>query len=183
MSEADSGDTWYWVWETAWGPMGAFAINTSLRRIILPHHRSDELEDLLLREHPLAGRSDRPFKKVVRLTRAYFDARCVDFSDVICALPSEDSFLGRVYRACREIPYGMTVSYSELGRRISRPRSARAVGGAMSRNPIPLVVPCHRVICRNGDIGGFSAPGGLDLKRRMLDMEKGALRPGNSPER
>lgn len=183
MSETDYGSKCYAVWETAWGAMGAVAGDSGLRRMILPYYRSDEVEEMLVREHPHAVKNERPFRRIIELTRAYLGARPVDFRDVVCDLPPEDSFSGKVYRACREIPYGATVSYSDLAGRIHRPKAPRAVASAMSRNPIPLIVPCHRVIYCNGGIGGFSAPGGLDLKRRMLDLEKNALTLAESPDR
>ena len=67
------------------------------------------------------------------------------------------------------IPYGETASYGELARRIGAPGAARAIGGACNRNPLPLVIPCHRVVASDGTIGGYG--GGLDTKRRLLALE------------
>jgi methylated-DNA-[protein]-cysteine S-methyltransferase len=78
-------------------------------------------------------------------------------------------FHRRVLQATRRIPYGRTATYRDLARRVGRPRAARAVGQAMARNPVPLVIPCHRVVAAGGGLGGFS--GGLDLKRRLLALE------------
>jgi methylated-DNA-[protein]-cysteine S-methyltransferase len=66
---------------------------------------------------------------------------------------------------------GETVTYAELGRRAGHPRAARAVGGAVARNPLPIVVPCHRVVAAGGGAGGFSAPGGVATKARLLAAE------------
>ncbi len=71
----------------------------------------------------------------------------------------------------RQVGYGETVSYGELAERSGSPRAARAVGTVMATNRIPLILPCHRVLGSAGRIGGFSAPQGIDLKRRMLDLE------------
>jgi methylated-DNA-[protein]-cysteine S-methyltransferase len=98
----------------------------------------------------------------------------VDFSDVACELPGERTFGGLVLLACRRIPYDQTSSYGELARKIRRPDAARAVAGALGKNPLPLVVPCHRVTYADGSLGGFSAPGGVDVKRRMLALEAAA---------
>jgi methylated-DNA-[protein]-cysteine S-methyltransferase len=77
-------------------------------------------------------------------------------------------FHAKVLRACSRIPYGRTVTYGQLAAQVGRPRGARAVGQAMARNPVPLLVPCHRVVGGSG-LGGYG--GGLDLKRRLLALE------------
>ena len=82
-----------------------------------------------------------------------------------------DDFRRGVYAATRDIPAGTTGSYGEVARSIGRPDSARDVGTALARNPFPIIVPCHRVVAANGALTGFSAPGGLDTKRRMLELE------------
>ena len=78
-----------------------------------------------------------------------------------------------VYAAARRIPPGSTATYGEIARAIGRtdPEAARDVGAALARNPFPIVVPCHRVLGANGKLTGFSAPGGLETKRRMLELE------------
>jgi len=82
-----------------------------------------------------------------------------------------DGFRRSVYAATREIEPGTTRSYGEVARSIGRPEAARDVGAALARNPFPIVVPCHRVLAANGALTGFSAPGGLATKRRMLEIE------------
>jgi methylated-DNA-[protein]-cysteine S-methyltransferase len=82
-----------------------------------------------------------------------------------------DQFRRAVYVATRVIPAGTTRSYGEVARAIGRPDCARDVGAALTRNPLPVIVPCHRVVAANGALTGFSAPGGLDTKRRMLELE------------
>jgi methylated-DNA-[protein]-cysteine S-methyltransferase len=77
-----------------------------------------------------------------------------------------------VLAACRKIPYGQTRSYGAIAKEIDAPDAARAVASALGKNPIPLVVPCHRVVYSDGRAGGFSSPGGVDLKLRMLAIEK-----------
>jgi methylated-DNA-[protein]-cysteine S-methyltransferase len=80
-------------------------------------------------------------------------------------------FHRRVYEALRRVPAGETVTYGQLAALAGSPRAARAVGQAMAHNPFLLVVPCHRVLGHGGAMGGFSAPGGVDTKRRMLELE------------
>jgi methylated-DNA-[protein]-cysteine S-methyltransferase len=83
-----------------------------------------------------------------------------------------DPFRRRVYAATREIEAGATASYGEIARSLGEPREARAVGAALAQNPFPIIVPCHRVLAANGALHGFSAPGGLATKRRMLEIEQ-----------
>jgi methylated-DNA-[protein]-cysteine S-methyltransferase len=83
-----------------------------------------------------------------------------------------EPFRRRVYTAAREIAPGETVSYGELARQIGAPEAAREVGAALAQNPYPIVVPCHRVLSAGGALHGFSAPGGVATKRRMLEIER-----------
>ena len=83
-----------------------------------------------------------------------------------------EPFRRRVYAAAREVAPGETVSYGELARAIGAPEAARDVGAALSENPYPIIVPCHRVLSASGALHGFSAPGGLATKRRMLEIER-----------
>lgn len=100
---------------------------------------------------------------------AYFSRRRKRF-DLELA-PEGTAFQKAVWRALTEIPYGATWSYGEVADRLGRPRASRAVGRANGANPIPIVVPCHRVIGANGALVGFSA--GLELKARLLELERG----------
>ena len=82
-----------------------------------------------------------------------------------------DDFRRAVYAATRAIPPGQTATYGEIARVLGDPNAARAVGSALGSNPYPIVVPCHRVLAANGALHGFSAPGGITTKRRMLEIE------------
>jgi len=81
------------------------------------------------------------------------------------------AFDREVWNAVGAVPYGETVSYAEIARRVGRPRAYRAVGAANGRNPIPIIIPCHRVVASDGGLGGYG--GGLPLKRRLLELEAG----------
>jgi len=94
-----------------------------------------------------------------------------DLRDVPIDDRSVDPFRREVYAATREIGPGTTRSYGEVARSIGYPNGARDVGAALARNPFPIIVPCHRVVAANGALTGFSAPGGLATKRRMLELE------------
>ena len=97
-----------------------------------------------------------------------------DFADVAIDLEDVPPFNRRVYAIARTIPRGSTLSYGEIAGRLGDPGAARAVGRALGENPVPIVVPCHRVLAAHGKMGGFSAPGGTATKRRLLTIE-GAL--------
>jgi methylated-DNA-[protein]-cysteine S-methyltransferase len=95
----------------------------------------------------------------------------VDFSDVPLAVDHLSRFGRRVVAACRAIPWGQMTTYGDLAAACGSPGAARAVGSVMARNRYPLVVPCHRVLASGGGLGGYSAPDGLRMKRRLLAME------------
>ena len=111
--------------------------------------------------------NEKPLGEARRQLREYFAGERREF-DLPLKLSGTD-FQVSVLRALREIPYGQTVSYGEIARRIGRPRAVRAVGAANGRNPLPIVVPCHRVIGSTGDLTGFG--GGLDTKEALLRLE------------
>ena len=172
MAKRNVTVTHYAVWPTAWGPIGAAASEAGLCRLVLPHYELPDLQAMLAWEFRKASCDDAPFAELIERTRAYFNGRRVDFGDIRCDLPSERTFAGKVLRACREVPYGGTTSYGRLAECIGRPEATRAVAGAVGANPVLLVVPCHRVVYADGRLSGFSAPGGPELKRRMLALEK-----------
>jgi len=114
-------------------------------------------------------KEDRPFfKEAVRQLKAYFNGALKSFS--LPLAPQGTPFQLAVWRALREIPYGETASYGEVAGRIGRPKASRAVGAANGANPLPIVIPCHRVIGSDGGLTGFG--GGLDIKQALLDLEK-----------
>jgi methylated-DNA-[protein]-cysteine S-methyltransferase len=98
-----------------------------------------------------------------------------DLTDVPLDLESVPDFHRRVYEVARTIKAGTTLSYGEVAARVGEPDAARAVGQALGRNPIPIIVPCHRVLASHGRTGGFSAPGGTATKLRLLAIEGARL--------
>lgn len=95
----------------------------------------------------------------------------IDFSHVVLSLDHLTPFALRVVTACRRIAWGQTRSYGDLAKECGAPGAARAVGTVMAKNRFPLIVPCHRVLGAGGSLGGYSAPSGLAMKRRLLTME------------
>jgi methylated-DNA-[protein]-cysteine S-methyltransferase len=112
----------------------------------------------------------RPFREVVQQLKAYFEGKLHRFD--LPLAPEGTAFQLKVWQTLRTIPYGKTWSYGELARRIRNPLASRAVGAANGQNPIPVIVPCHRVIGANGSLTGFG--GGLPIKQKLLALE-GAL--------
>lgn len=115
---------------------------------------------------------DGPFRTVRRQLEAYFEGELFKF-DIPLSLTGTP-FQRRVWEELRQIPYGTTISYAELARRVGNPAASRAVGSANGKNPISIIVPCHRVIASDGGLGGFG--GGLDRKEWLLDHEVETLR-------
>jgi len=97
-------------------------------------------------------------------------------TDIPIVLDGLSDFCSSVLTACRNIRFGEVVTYSALAKKLGRPAASRAVGNALAQNPLPLIIPCHRVIRSDGQIGGFSAPGGMSTKAKLLKHEQQALR-------
>jgi methylated-DNA-[protein]-cysteine S-methyltransferase len=113
------------------------------------------------------------FKTLQEQITAYFEGNCVNFSrDIPLALDGFSSFGISVLTTCRAIGFGQTITYGRLAKKSGRPNASRAVGSTLAKNPLPLLIPCHRVIRSDGKLGGFSAPGGVSLKKRLLLHEK-----------
>ena len=130
----------------------------------LRRHRPD---DNALGEPDPRGREVEPFKAAADQLDAYFAGELTRF-DVPLA-PRGSEFQQRVWAALQEIPYGRTESYGELAERIGSPGGARAVGLANGKNPIGIIIPCHRVVGADGSLTGYG--GGLDRKKQLLDLE------------
>jgi len=126
--------------------------------------------------NPSAERDDRAFAAVCEQLTEYFAGTRQEFD-----LPLQlhgTPFQARVWQELAKIPFGVTISYVELARRVGKPTGFRAVGNANGRNPISIIVPCHRVIAADGKLTGYG--GGLDNKRRLLDWERAVL-AGDQP--
>ena len=171
VSKQTSDCNVYAVWATAWGPMAAAAGPRGLARVLLPHYQLSDLRELMAFEHPEATEDEAAFAECIQLSRAYFNGRPVSFESVQCDLPAASTFNGKILRTCRKIPYGQTAGYARVAAMAGVEGSARAAATALGRNPIPLIIPCHRVTYSDGRTGGFSAPGGPQQKLRMLALE------------
>ena len=159
-----STDLGWMAWVAADGAVGQLVFGyASARRAI------DALGPGLI-DNASPGPAD---DELAQRLQAYAAGKPVDFRDVRVDTPPVSDFHRRVLHACRQIPYGQTCTYGELARRAGSPRAARAVGRCMAINRVPLIIPCHRVTASDGRLGGFSAPGGIRIKERLLAMEAG----------
>lgn len=167
----------YTVFDTSWGHFGLACSGDRLCRTFLPVPQADAVREALLNNLGPAAEDARFEAGLARDLQArvvaYFEGENVDFStDPALDLSGRGPFEQMILEACRQIPAGETRTYTALAERVGRPHAARAVGNAMAGNPMPLIVPCHRVVRADGGLGGFSAPGGTATKERMLQHER-----------
>ena len=155
--------------QTAWGWMGIASSPGGLLALTLPQPTQESALKPLLERWGGQPHDDPRLDGLKRKLQRYFDGRRVLFDEPL-DLREATVFQRRVWSVVRDIPYGETRSYSQIARQVGSPAAARAVGQALAANPLPIVVPCHRVIGGDGDLRGFG--GGLDLKRRLLEMER-----------
>ncbi len=113
-------------------------------------------------------------QKVIGHVLALLAGEPVDLGDVPLDFGAAPEFHQRAYAIARKIPPGQTMTYGEIAKRLGAPHESREVGQAMGKNPIAIIMPCHRVLGADGKMGGFSANGGVSTKRRMLEIEGAA---------
>lgn len=132
------------------------------------------IERVVIRPKKSKGSSTNPPAYVMDAARRianYLAGKGDDLSGIKIDLSRSTSFARKVYAVLRKIPAGTVVTYGELAKKVGSPQAARAVGRAMATNPLPLIIPCHRVIASDGSMCGFSSPGGLNLKKKLLANE------------
>jgi len=126
----------------------------------------------LLPKKSTSGFASRVLLKI----KKYASGARMGFSSIKLYTAHLTCFERDVFRAVMAIPYGKTMSYQDVAKNIGSPKASRAVGRALARNPLPIIIPCHRVIGANGELRGFSTPGGIDIKRKLLKMESSRFR-------
>jgi len=157
---------YYTTIETPFGWLLAVGRNGKLIEIDLPKLTKEAAES----EAPEGAlESPERFGGLTERLRLYFNGKPVDFLDVPVEFIGLGEFESRVLREAMKVRFGSLVSYGALAALAGSPRAARAVGNAMRKNPLPIVVPCHRVVHSDGSLGGYM--GGLDLKRKLLALE------------
>ncbi|GAA2843266.1 methylated-DNA-[protein]-cysteine S-methyltransferase [Aminobacter aminovorans] len=172
------------VFETALGFMALAWSDTGLTRLCLPEKTHDAAERRLLRlagHGTAAGDGTPPLWIAILIAdiRRYAEGADIDFSEVPVDLAGVDDFRLDIYTAARNLHYGETTTYGGLAEKAGRKGFSRETGSALGANPIPLVIPCHRILAAGGKIGGFSATGGSNMKEKMLVLE--GVRVGPPP--
>jgi methylated-DNA-[protein]-cysteine S-methyltransferase len=153
---------------------GGFVIGAAL-----PEATEEEARRRLAKRFPDARETDPPLFAAAAIARIreLLDGGKTELGGIQLDLSAGSDFERRVWEATRRIPCGEVRSYGDVARAMGAPQAAQAVGVALGRNPVPIIVPCHRVLAAAGRSGGFSAPGGVATKFRLLELE-GAKRPG-----
>ncbi len=174
------------VFETAGGPCGVAWSGAGILRFQLPAADAAAVRRLLLRDGAVAGTGAPPdfVRAAVTAVQRYFSGEAVDFTDVPLDLSAESGTFRTIYAETRRLRWGETTTYGALARAVDAgPEGARLVGQAMARNPVALIIPCHRVLAAGGRVGGFSAPGGAQSKLKMLALEGIGVGPPPSAQR
>lgn len=155
--------------DTKVGSFAFVARDTHLVATYLPD-KKDRVKKRVRSEWPDANENPSLMPAFRKRVSDYFSGQQTSFDERL-DLSDVPPFRRRVLEQCQRIPYGKTASYRDLARAVGNANAARAVGTAMAHNPLPLVVPCHRVLRSDGSIGGFSSPSGVAEKKRMLRLE------------
>jgi methylated-DNA-[protein]-cysteine S-methyltransferase len=164
--------TEYCLFDTAIGTCGIAWNEHGLTRLQLPE-RDPSATGQRLRANTAGASGNAPaaIAQVVTNVQRYMQGESIDFSAVVIDLAQIEPFGRKVYEAARAVRWGQTQSYGALARQIGAPGAARAVGRALSRNPVPIIIPCHRILAKGHRVGGFSAYGGTLTKERLLALE------------
>ena len=163
----------YYLFDTALGTCAIAWSEAGLTRVLLPGESQSEIEAHMQQTgvEPAETPLPRLAEDAATALKAFMAGKDVSFA----SLALDDSIVTRfdasIYRALQGVSRGTTTTYGDLARQVGNPAAARAVGVAMARNPWPVIVPCHRVLASGGKVGGFSAPGGVTTKRRLLAIE------------
>ena len=166
-----TGELKYITFNTSMGWMGILSSAKGLLRTTLPQRSVQEARQLLGDSVNYAIWSPRLFEDLMERLRAYFSGHKAAFPDELDLLGAT-SFQREVWEVTRLIPYSETRSYTWVAQQIKRPMAVRAVGQALARNPLSVIVPCHRVLNIDGKLGGYA--GGVEMKQHLLFLEASA---------
>jgi methylated-DNA-[protein]-cysteine S-methyltransferase len=173
----------YCVFETDFGACGIAWSENGLTRLQLPEADRATTEARLCRRlaHAQAAAPPPAIAHARSLLQRYFAGERIDFGTLAVDLEGVAPFYRRIYGVAREVGWGATATYGDIAQAIGSPGAARGVGQAMGRNPVAVVIPCHRILASGNKIGGFSAFGGAVAKTRLLALE--GVRIGDRPSR
>lgn len=183
MAGTPETQQFFHVFETVRGFCGIAWDTAGITAFRLPSKTPEAAERALRHRVPDAepGTPTGDIAAAVAAARAYFTGEQVDFSPFRVSLGQQDPMFERIYAAVRQLRWGETTTYGAVAKDLGAgPEAARDVGQAMARNPVPLIVPCHRVLAAGGRLGGFSAPGGGATKAYMLELE--GVHPAEKPK-
>lgn len=173
----------YAIFETARGFCALAWSDIGISGFRLSAETAEETRRAMLRRFPssLEVEPSPEVGQVIERVRTYFLGDPADFSDLPLDLSAQTDLFRQIYLATRRLGWGSTTTYGALAGELELgPAGAWTIGQAMAKNPIPLIIPCHRVLAAGRKIGGFSAPGGSESKQRMLELE-GVELPDTSP--
>jgi methylated-DNA-[protein]-cysteine S-methyltransferase len=165
-----AGELKYLISNTSMGWVGVLGSNSGLLCTTLPQPSAQEAERLLGDRVKDATWSNSFFADLMKRLRSYFAGQRATFPDELDLSPAT-AFQRKVWQITRLIPYGETRSYSWVAEQLGKAGAGRAVGQALARNPLPIIIPCHRVVASDGKLGGFS--GGEGMKSSLLRLEAG----------
>lgn len=163
----------YAIFLTTWGWAGFVFDQKGLRIFVLPEERKEDVLFRIRKELKCNNlfEDNGGWESLIKKVKEYFTGGKVDFMDYRLNLDSYTNFQKKILQTVRKIPYGETRSYKEAAEAAGYPRAYRAVGNAMKNNPLPLIIPCHRVIKSNGMLGDFSGKESIALKKKMIELE------------
>ena len=163
----------YTIFQTKWGFFGLAATDAGLCRTCLPCLDKEKVKAALLKGLSDAEHQKDLLKPLQQLIKSYYKGAYVNFDNSVPVdLAGLTPFARTVLKACCRIKPGRTLTYRQLAQSARRPKAARAAGSVMAKNPLPLIIPCHRIIRSDGHIGNFSVPGGSVVKKKMLEHER-----------
>ena len=166
-----NGELKYTTFNTDMGWVGILGSNSGLVRTTLPQGSAQEAKQLLGDRVNYALQAPHSFEDLAERLRAYFRGHRVNFPGRLDLSPAT-AFPRKVWEIARLIPYGETRSYSWVAEQLGKAGALRAVGKVLARNPLPIIIPCHRVVAKDGGLGGYS--GGVELKKYLLWLETSA---------
>lgn len=165
------------VFSTPLGWLGLVGQERCVWRLVMGHRTAAEAWASLYRHFADETLAESDWYPALRKKLEEFaTGKRVSFDNILVRTEHRTEFQQKVILATRAVGFGETVSYGELAARAGSLNAARAVGTVMANNEVPIIIPCHRVLASGGRIGGFSAPQGIDLKRRLLELESTAKR-------
>lgn len=168
----------YCLVDTAIGTFGLAWTDLGVTRVALPGRDREATELWISRDPAEPGFPDGPLADLPEMIRRYAEGARIDFSATPLDLSGVAEFNRRAYAELLKTGYGETTTYGAIARVLGDLALSRAVGQAMGQNPVPLIIPCHRVLGADGRTGGFSSPGGVTAKLRMLALEHAASPSG-----